>query len=220
MHDVVKICAVCKQEIEINIHDIHDIARLKSKYYHPACLKEYAQKRVKTKKHDVCWDYAIGHICECEKDAREIIYKKYWQDLLNEHLLKHYDVITMPDRFWEKIMDLHNGVHKGKKCKPVQMETLCGTWMWGQVRLDSINRKNRQSRLGPKNDNDRLNYDLAIVLNHIEDYKKYVAKLEAEEAERAAREKERVKIELNDVYKPQEVTDGIGDLSEILDEFF
>ena len=94
------------------------------------------------------------------------------------------------------------------------------TWRWGQRNLDSINRKNKISKKGPKTDAERINYDLSIVLNHIEDYKKYKAKLEAEEAERRAREKERVKINYNKIPSITDIkSEGLDDISALLDDF-
>ena len=219
MCDVIKECAVCKGKIKIDIYNIHDVSRLKSYYYHPSCLKEFAEKRIKNKRHDACWDYAINNLEACEKDAKEVIYKRYWQDLLNEHLLKHYNVLVVPKSFWEIVMDLHNGIYKRKKCKPIHMETIYGAWVWGQKKLDSITRQNKQNKKGPTNDEERLRYDLAILITKIPVYLKAKAKLEAEEAERTAKEKERVRINYNNINSAPVQTEGLDDISALLDEF-
>ena len=221
MPDVVKECPVCKKEIEIdNINDIHDVARVKTKYYHSQCLKEYAKKLTQRQKHDAIWDDVVKSISFYEKDAKEILYKRYWQDKLNEHLKRHYDIQIMPKSFWELVADLHNGIYKGLSCKRISMNTLCGAWIWGQRKLDSINRKNKQNKKGPKTDLERLPYDLAILIQHIPDYIKYKAKLDAEEAERREKTKETARIDYNNVYVEPKKKEGIGDLSSILDDFF
>ena len=43
--------------------------------------------------------------------------------------------------------------------------------------------QNKEKCQGPKNDSDRLVYDIAILLKHTNDYKKYLNKVEAEKAE-------------------------------------
>ena len=220
MPDVVKECQVCKMAIEIdNINDIHDVARVRTKYYHSQCLKEHAKKLIQREKHDAIWDDVVKRFSFYEKDAKEILYKRYWQDKLNEHLKSHYDIIVMPDRFWEMVMNLHNGIYKNKECKPVSMKTLYGAWCWGQRKLDSINRNNKKNKKGPKTDSERLPYDLAIIVQHVSDYIKYKAKLDAEEAEREAKEKERIKIDYRRFNKTPVKTEGLDDISDMLDDF-
>lgn len=217
MCDVTKECPVCKMTIDIDIYNINGVARARSAYYHTKCLDEYANKMVKREKHAAIWDDVVNNISGCEKEAKEIIYKRYWQDKLNVHLKSHYDIIVMPDRFWEMIVQLHNGVYKGKECKPITIETIYGAWCWGQKKLDSISRRNKQNKKGPKTDAERLPYDLTILIQHIPDYLKAKAKIEAEEAERAAREKEVVKIDYSKI-KAKKESSGLGDISDLLDE--
>lgn len=219
MCDVIKECAACKQTIPIDIYNIHDVARLQALYYHTSCLKELAKKRINSKRHAACWDYAIDHINECEKDAKDTIYKRYWQDLLDKHLKSHYDIQVVNNHFWEIVMDLHNGIYKKQKCKPVHMETMYGAWVWGQKKLDSISRQNKKERKGPKSDDERLIYDLTILITKIPVYLKAKAKLEAEEAERQAREKERTRIDYNNIYIAPVKSEGLDDISALLDDF-
>lgn len=221
MCDVIKVCAVCKKEIEIDINNIHGVARAKSDYYHPDCLIQKAEKCIKRAKHDKCWDYVINHISECEQDAKEVIYKRYWQDKLNEHLLKYYDIITFPDRFWEMVVDLNAGIYKGKRCKAVSMDLLYHTWAWGQRKLNAIALNNKKNHKGPKNDSDRLGYDLAIVLSKVPNYIAYKNKIDAEEAERKKAQEEKVKINYNNIAKTTETQNyGLDDISGLLDDMF
>lgn len=219
MPDVVKECPVCKMAIEINnINDIHDVARVRTKYYHSQCLKEHAKKLIQREKHDAIWDDVVKRISFYEKDAKEILYKRYWQDKLNEHLKSHYDVQIMPNSFWTLVADLHNGIYKGLSCKPISMNTLYGAWKWGQRKLDSINRNNKQNKKGPKTDLERLPYDLAIIVQHIPDYIKYKAKQDAEEAERKERAKNTARIDFNNVYVAPKKLEGLDDISDLIDD--
>lgn len=183
MSEVNKVCAVCGKSIEIDINNICGVAKLQNKYYHPDCLSDLAAKRIQRKSHAECWDYAHEHLSACEKDAREAIYRRYWQDKLNDHLLKHYDVVVIPSRFWEVVADLGKGVWRGKRCRAVPLDVLCGCWIWGQRTLDDINRKNKSMHKGPETDEERVRYDLAIVLQHIGDYERAKAKAESEKNE-------------------------------------
>jgi hypothetical protein len=89
--------------------------------------------------------------------------------------------------------------------------------MWGQRNLDNIHKRNKAKNKGPKANSERINYDLAIVLNHIEDYEKHIAKLEIEEAERKAQEKEVIKIDYSKVQAKKE-THGLDDIGDLLED--
>lgn len=219
MTEVNKVCASCGQTIKIDINNICGIAKLQTKYYHPECLMDLAQKRMQKNKHAACWDYAVEHLEACEKDARDTISYSYWRDRLNEHLLRHYDVVAFPNSFWNIIADLTNGEFRHKKCRPVSMETLASAWAWSQRRLDEINRRNKMQHKGPKTDLERANYDLSIVVGHIGDYEKAKAKEKAAEAEKEL--KATTKIDYNSLTNRSEVkNEGLDDISEMIDDFF
>lgn len=209
-------CSVCKAEIEFDINDFHNIARLKDRYYHSNCLIELATKRIKNPKHAECWDYALEHLDACEKEAKEVLTYTYWQDKLNDHLIRHYDVV-LPQRFWNVIADLTNGEFKGRKCKPIPMQDICETWIWAQKKLNEINRFNKMKKNGPNTDAERVNYDLSIVAGHIGDYKKAKAKEKAMEAERELKAKENINIDYSKVQAKKE-SSGLGDISDLIDD--
>ena len=71
---------------------------------------------------------------------------------------------------------------------------------------------------GPKDDAQRVNYDLSVVISHVPDYLKAKAKREAEEAERQARMQERVKVNYKNLSYTQIQVDGLDDISALLDE--
>ena len=61
-----------------------------------------------------------------------------------------------------------------------------------------------------------MNYDLAIIIQHIGDYKKHLLKEEIEAAEQKAQQKETIKIDYNKVQRKNE-SSGLGDISDIID---
>ena len=212
-------CEVCKAEIEFDINNCHNIARLKDKYYHSDCLVKLATERVKKPRHAEYWDYALEHLDACEKEAKDTLTYTYWQDKLNDHLVRHYDVVSFPQRFWNIISDLTNGEFKGKRCRAVPMQTVCEAWIWAQRKLDEISRKNKMQHKGPKTDLERANYDLSIVVGHIGDYEKAKAKEKAAETEKEL--KATTKIDYNSLTHRSEVkNEGLDDISEMIDDFF
>ena len=85
--------------------------------------------------------------------------------------------------------------------------------------LDSINRKNKKNNKGPRSDIERLPYDLAIVVQHIPDYLRAKAKIEAAEAERKEKAKSATRIDYKKIYVAPKKVEGLDDISDLLDEF-
>lgn len=212
-------CVKCNQDIEVDINNITNISRFKNQYYHTQCLRERAERAINRPNHKSCWDNALNNIDVYEQEAREFIERKYWNDNLNDYLLCNYGVTIIPDRFWEMVRELNKGIYKKKRCKPISTELLFHTWVWGQKNLDKIDRNNKAKHKGPQNGSDRISYDFAIILRHIEDYEKYVARTKAEEAERELQAKETVKIDYNNINTEIKKT-GIDDISGLLDDIF
>ena len=209
-------CVKCKQAIEVDMNNIINISRFENQYYHTQCLCEKAQSAVIKKNHRPCWDNVLEHIDDCENEARDFIKRKYWNDNLNDYLLCNYGISIIPDRFWEMVRELNKGIYKGKRCKPISSELLFHAWKWGQKNLDKIDRNNKAKHKGPQNGSDRISYDFAIVLRHIEDYEKYVAKTKAEEAERELQAKGTVKIDYNNIKAKKD--NNFGDISDLIDD--
>ena len=114
------------------------------------------------------------------------------------------------------VRELNKGIYKKKRCKPISTELLFHTWVWGQKNLDKIDRNNKAKHKGPQNGSDRISYDFAIILRHIEDYEKYVARTKAEEAERELQAKETVKIDYNNIKAKKD--NNFGDISDLIDD--
>jgi hypothetical protein len=215
-------CKGCGEDILINRKTIDGIAMLRENfYYHTECLIEVAEKKVKRNGHAEWWDVAHEHIEVCEQQAKDALGWQVFRDELNDHLLDHYNVSAIPNRFWNEVIDLRSGIYKKRKCKPIPMETLCNAWKWGQNNLDIIARRNKINKNGPQDDSQRLNYDLAIIIQKIPIYLKEKAKQEAEEAERLERQKNEVKINYNNIANNSVASNGgMDDISSLLDDIF
>lgn len=209
-------CTKCKKNIEFDLDNISGIVRYNNLFYHSDCFVEYCQGRA-AKSSSPVWQKYIDDMSPFENAAKEKINYKKNKDDFNEYLLKHYNVTAVPDRFWNVVAELENGSYKKKKCNPVSTKTLFEAWKWGQLKLDGVNRRNKAAKKGPKTDAERLPYDLAVLVQHIPDYLKAKAKIEAEEAERASRAKEICRIDYSAI-KPKQESSGLGDISDLLDE--
>ena len=214
-------CPHCGEKVEFDADNMQGVAYLKARYYHTNCLLELAKDKRQKKKHAAYWDTMESDISTYENDAKKQVIVAAGRDKLNEHILSHYNITNIPSRFWNVISDIGNGNYNKRKCKPVDANMLFETWQWGQKNLDKITKNNKKIKKGPKNDSERINYDLAIVLNHVTDYERYIEKIKIEEAEREMAAKEKIKIDYSKIVNnANRNNDGLDDISDLLDELF
>ena len=178
MPDVIlRKCKACPKPIEIDINNINNVVFYKTSYYHKTCFCDLATKRAESKKGKyIDWQYALDNLLELETDAKNRLEYPFIKDSFNEYLLKNYNVVAVPDRLWEVAATLEKGMYKRKKCKPVPIKVLYEAWQWGQQKLNKINAQNKMSHNGPTNDEERILYDLAILVRKIPNYFEYKAK--------------------------------------------
>jgi hypothetical protein len=124
------------------------------------------------------------------------------------------------NRFWNIVSDLGLGSYKHKKCNPIDMETIMGTWKWGQKHLDKIAANNKAKHKGPSNDEQRLNYDLAIVVQHVGDYKKHITSTKEEQAMVEERIEKQSKINYENLYKQSASQAHSDSIIDLMNEIF
>lgn len=217
-------CAKCKGEIEINKHNITDVIYFNKLYYHESCFKDIATEKSTSKRgKPQMWQDALDNIWELEAETKKMLEHFCAKDDLNMWLLNNYDIVTVPSYFWQLVADLESGKYKNKRCKPMSITMLYPMWRWGQKHLDKIALNNKTNRKGPQNDNDRLRYDLAILISHTEDFKKHQNRVKAEKAEaEASVQKEEKNINYNTINKVKEINKNQkdDDISSLVDEIF
>jgi hypothetical protein len=220
MSDIIlRKCGGCSDTIEINRNNIVDVLYYKNKYYHSKCFCEIAEKRSKAKRSTALeWKSALDSLLDIKADTNKMLKSAWVKDDLNEWLLNNYNVTAVPSRFWQMIADLERGIYKGKKCRPISMEIIFGAWMWGQNKLNKINRINIMGHKGPKNDEARLAYDLAILVNKVPNYLAHKAKLEVLQEE-AKKETKINHINYDNMQRTEVKHEGLDDISDLLDEF-
>ena len=218
---ILRKCGGCSCAIEINRSDITDVLYYKNKYYHSKCFCEIAEKRSKAKRSTAAeWQEALDNLWELEADTKKMLESAWIKDDLNDWLLNHYNITTVPSRFWQILADLENGIYKRKKCKPVAMETLFGAWKWGQKKLDSISRNNKMNHRGPEGDDARIMYDLSIIISKVPNYLSHKSKMQILQVEEK-RESARTHINYDNVQQTKiENNRGLDDISDLLDDIF
>lgn len=172
MGDVlVRKCTKCGETFEIDVDDVKDVIFFDKVYYHEKCFFDRANRCVShhtanAKK----WKNALENVEHIKKESKNVVRQAHGEDNLNKWLLDNYDLEVVPRSFWTLVSDLKNGKYRRKSCKPIFADTLCSMWMWGQQNLNKIAANNKAKGTGPSSEEDRLIYDVAILLSHTSSY--------------------------------------------------
>lgn len=214
-------CTACKQPIEIQHDRIRGVVCYKKFYYHTACFCKLAEEKSRsTRGKPADWKNALDNISELEAETRNVL-RQHWGDVeakddLNIYLLSQYNVTRVPDRFWQVVAELSNGIYKQKRCKKVSTQTLLEAWRWGQRKLNEIDRYNKMHHKGPTDDSQRILYDLGVLVGKIPNFLAYKAKQEALQEEKKVTN---TRINYNNMQRTEVKHEGLDDISALLDEF-
>lgn len=223
--NITRKCKACSQQISINRNDVRNVVFYKNCYYHSDCFCDLAAQRVQSsrgKKEE--WKAALNNLSQLEKDAKDILSARIpiqsAKNDLNDYLLSQYNVTAIDNsRFWQVVSDLSNGFYKQKRCKKVPTDVLLAAWKWGQHNLNEINKQNKMNHRGPATDNERLLYDLAIIVNKVPNYLAHKAKCEAEMEAMKEKQRNSTRIDYDSLERTEVNKEGLGDISALLDEF-
>ena len=175
-------CAKCKSVIEIDVDDIKDVVYFENLYYHKSCFEDLATLKASNKRCSPKWKGALDDgLRQVQKDANYIINYCYGRDLLFEHLLHNYDVCVISSYIQMTVDKVVRGNYKGKS-KPIPYREFAQCWIDGQSTLNKIYTNNKQVGKNMGGDQ-RLIYDLAVVVNRFPKWKNAKIKLEKEKQE-------------------------------------
>ena len=216
---IIRKCAKCKGEINIEKNNISNVLQFQDKYYHSDCFVSMAEEKAASKRgKPQMWQEALGQIKEIESNTKSMLEHYFARDELNAWLLENYNLAMIPSRFWQIIADLEMGKYKGKRCKPVNTDTLCGCWKWGQRKLNEISQYNKSHNKGPADDNARLIYDLTILISKLPNYLAYKEKQNISKNEMAKNALLNDDVDMSKIGQGKQIKRK--DISDISDDIF
>lgn len=213
-------CGICGKDIVISRQNLENIAFYQGRHNHLECLVNKANQGLASGKRVTCWEKLRNRIPEFQAESKAKLEHSIIRDEFNDYLLDNYDVVSVPNRFWLTVEEIGNGLYNKKKCRPTDMETILGTWKWGQGHLDKIAVTNKTQHRGPSNDDQRLNYDLAIVLKHIGDYEKHITSTKEEIAVVEECIEKQNKINYEALYNQSKNNQNTNDILDLMNDIF
>ena len=216
---LIRKCAFCGEDIVLTRDDMHMVS-YKKKSYHTECFKTMCNGRVlKNNRYSSIYSDALQNLDQLESEAKKKLMHRFVQDELNEYLIVHYDVGALSRRFWSIIADIQSGKYNGRRCKPIELETLFDMWKYYKEELDRINLRNLKQGNNIFDEN-RVLYDLAIIMKNYGKIQREMKKekVAAEETKMATKT---IKEKINYMsIGGKNTEDGQKDISSIMDEIF
>lgn len=206
-------CGWCKENIELE-KEKQTVLQNK-KYYHYDCFieKEISKKR-NTPTQKEAEDFARQLIEENKHIINEIVNKNH----LYLWLQRKYDLAVIPTYVYQKLADIYSGKWKDLT-RQIPPEDILDMFkrQWHNLEQININNINKGKKLNPEN---RLNYDLSIIINKSSSYYEWRAKAEEENKERIESLKniEKITTFRNSINIPNVDKKSETDLSQYLEE--
>lgn len=187
-------CKKCKEKINIALENLNsgEFVKYKSAFYHTDCFIDQANEMIsKNNKASITWQEALDNLDEYKSEARNVVKFTLYRDALNEHLIDNYEVAALSSYFWNVIAEIENGQYRKKRCKKISISEILDMWEYYQPELDKTYKENLR-RGNEMFGEDRVRYDLAIIIKNYEKIKKGIAKEKAKAAEATKAEEPKI----------------------------
>jgi hypothetical protein len=229
MKDILRKCSYCddKGVKTIKIGE-SKFLYYNGKYYHYECFIEYKNKH---NEYNLTQEQLIKMADELVLKTKTIksVRESIDRDRLTYWLYDNYNISVLPNLFFQKLKKINDGTYSDKIIVPISCYELLQIFKKLKSYLDKINSNNERKGKGiPLSQ--RVNYDLAIVLNNYDEYVKWKQKQKTEDIEKIKLQEE-IKsknciqinnittVQKNNIQQKNDNNEEIN-IADILDEVF
>ena len=213
-------CGCCGQDFYISNENIEEAIYYDKKTYHSRCFLDMCSKRSKMKRSDVAqkWLWILENIDSVKRDSYKHLNVAVIKDNVFEFIKSAYDVTIIPTTVWHKIGNIYNGTFKGMS-EGIPPEHLLDMW---QRKIDMLNGiANRNVTMGKKmSEEQRINYDLSILINKYDSYLKWLDKQKILEVEKETEKNENIVGKTIGYTNEREKVKHSDDISDLVDDIF
>ena len=168
----VRKCFECEKPIEFDTNNMDDLIRFEKLFYHYDCFINVCKRKSKSKKALPKWGEALNSIDKIHQETKQFFETNSDnpKDKLYKFLLETYDISKLPSHFFIKLENIYTGKLKGLGCS-IPPEDLLDMWERKQKLgyFDKMRAKNITSGK-EMTGYQKLNYDLAVIINQYYDY--------------------------------------------------
>lgn len=215
-------CGCCGENFYISKDNIDDAIYYDKKTYHSSCFISMCHKRSEMKRVDISqkWTWVLNHLDSIKNDSySHMFYVIEKEDVFN-FIKETYDMSVIPTTVWQKLSNIYAGTFKGMSVG-IPPSHLLDMWKRKIDMLNSITSKNETKGIHMQPDQ-RLNYDLSILVNKYDSYLKWLEKQKIIEAEKDIDKSQNIvsqSIGYSNKSKNVDVDDS-DDISDLVDDIF
>ena len=185
-------CSCCGEDFYISKDNIDDAIYYDKKTYHSSCFINICNKRSQMKREDVSqkWTWVLNHLDSIKQESYEHLKLAVVKENVFNFIKDAYDITIIPTTVWQKLSNIYNGTFKGMTYG-IPPEHLLDMWERKIDMLNGIaNRNNTKGRT--MNVDQRINYDLSVLVNKYDSYLKWLEKQKILEAEKEIEKNENI----------------------------
>jgi len=225
MKEILRKCYVCDKQKQKSINvDTDKFIYHNNAYFHYDCFIKHKLKE-KTNKLSREEIVVIADKMVFNTRTLKTVSESIDRDRLVYWLYENYNISVLPSLFFIKLKAINDGTFSKGVNVPISCYDLLQIFIKMKSYLDKVNNKNERN--GKRIDlNQRVNYDLAIVINNYDNYLKWRQKQKTEVIEKQEIQEEvklKNSIPINSIiatYKDKDNKNEEINIADILDEVF
>ena len=213
-------CSCCGEDFYISKDNIDDAIYYDKKTYHSSCFINICNKRSQMKREDVSqkWTWVLNHLDSIKQESYEHLKLAVAKENVFNFIKDTYDITIIPTTVWQKLSNIYNGTFKGMTYG-IPPEHLLDMW---ERKIDMLNGiANRNSTKGKTmNADQRINYDLSVLVNKYDSYLKWLEKQKILEAEKEIEKNENIVGKTIGYVSQKTEKSNVDDISDLVDDIF
>ena len=213
-------CSCCGEYFYISNDNIDDAIYYDKKTYHSSCFINICNKRSQMKREDVSqkWTWVLTHLDSIKQESYDHLKLAVAKENVFNFIKDVYDVTIIPTTVWQKLSNIYNGTFKGMTYG-IPPEHLLDMW---KRKIDMLNGiANRNSTKGKTmNADQRINYDLSVLVNKYDSYLKWLEKQKILEAEKEIEKNENIVGKTIGYVSKKTEKSNVDDISDLVDDIF
>lgn len=213
-------CRCCGEDFYISNDNIDDAIYYDKKTYHSSCFINICNKRSKMKREDISqkWNWVLNNMESIKNESFQHLSLAITKENIFDFIKDAYDITIIPTTVWQKLGNIYNGTFKGMSIG-IPPEHLLDMWKRKMDMLNGIANRNSTKNI-KMNIDQRINYDLSILINKYDSYLKWLEKQKILAAEKEIEKNENIVCQSVGYISQKENSNSSDDISGLVDDIF
>ena len=213
-------CSYCGELIDINRSNMTKVIYYDKKTYHSRCFINMCNAKSESKRKDVAqkWRDVISQIDFIESNSFNHFNLELSKNDIFDFIRDNYNITIIPSCVWHKLGNIYNGTFKGM-IKGIPPDHLLDMWKRKINMLNRIYSENisKGKCMTPEQ---RVNYDLSILVNKYDSYLKWMEKQNLLASEQVIETEENIVNNSIGYINNDSSKNNSDNISKLVDEIF